>query len=149
MAINKKAAPKPAMKPAMSTDRKSYQVSENVTVKAKKGTPGLSSSSLNGASQAVRQNANAATPTSKSESKANARGLKAANSDSQFKVNKPMTRLLGGSMQVGKTVQAVRGSKKEARLKKGQEWADSHSKKSSAKYAASMQKEKARREAGK
>jgi hypothetical protein len=28
-----------------------------------------------------------------------------------------MTRLFGGSVQVGKTVQAERGSKKEARLK--------------------------------
>lgn len=79
MAIRKKAESKPAMKPAMSKDRKSYQVSENVTVKAKKETPGLGSKDLKGAAQAVRQNANAATPTSKSEAKANARGLKAAN----------------------------------------------------------------------
>ena len=66
-------------KPAMSTGRDSYRVSENVTVKAKKGTPGLSSSSLKGAAQAVRQNVKAATPPSKKEIKANARGLKAAN----------------------------------------------------------------------
>ena len=76
------------------------------------------------------------------EKKANARGLKAANSDSQFKVNKPMTRLFGGSVQVGKTVQAERGSKKEARLKKGQAWADSYSKKSEAKFKEQMKKGK-------
>jgi hypothetical protein len=76
---------KPSMSPAMSTDRKSYKVSENVTVKARKD--GMSKVAgfegpgpmLKGAAQAVRQNVRAATPMSKSESKANARGLKAAN----------------------------------------------------------------------
>ena len=85
MAIRKKAAPKPAMKPAMSTDRKSYQVSKNVTVlgqgnpKGGMGREQIDSRDLKGAAQAVRQNVKAATPTSKSEAKANARGLKAAN----------------------------------------------------------------------
>lgn len=89
MAIRKKAAPKPAMKPAMSTDRKSYQVSKNVTVlgqgnpKGGMGREQIDSRDLKGAAQAVRQNVKTATPTSKSEAKANARGLKAANGPKQ------------------------------------------------------------------
>ena len=86
MAIRKKAESKPAMKPAMSNNRRSYKVSENVTVKAIKGTPvrsdqgsGLGDRDVKGAAQAVRQNVKAATPMSKAEAKANARGLKAAN----------------------------------------------------------------------
>jgi hypothetical protein len=76
---------KPSMKPAMSTDRKSYQVSKNVTVlgqgnpKGGMGREQIDSRDLKGAAQAVRQNVNAVTPVSKSEAKANARGLKAAN----------------------------------------------------------------------
>jgi hypothetical protein len=141
-------------RPGMSADRKSYKVSDNVTVKSPDGKP-LDSKSLKGARQARAENRTAEATPSKSEAKANARGLKAANSDSQFKVNKPMTRLFGGSMQVGKTVQAERGSKKEARLQKGQAWADSYSKKSSEKYDASIKKqaqkfaEKSKRKAGK
>lgn len=141
-------------KPGMSADRKSYKVSDNVTVKSPDGKP-LDSKSLRGARQARKENTAAETPASKKETKANKRGLKAANSDAQFKVNKPMTRLFGGSMQVGKTVQAERGSKKEARLKKGQAWADSYSKKSSEKYDASVKKqaqkfaEKSKKKAGK
>lgn len=127
--------------PAMSKDRKSYRVSDNVTVKSPDGKP-LDSKSLKGARQARVENQNAEATPSKKEAKANARGLKAANSDSQFKVNKPMTRLFGGSMQVGKKVQAERGSKKEARLKKGQAWADSYSKKSEAKFNEQMKKAK-------
>jgi hypothetical protein len=135
-------------KPGMSADRKSYKVSDNVTVKSPDGKP-LEGKTMSGARQARKQNRDAAAPVSKKETKANARGLKAANSDSQFKVNKSMTRLFGGSMQVGKTVQAERGSKKEARLKKGQAWADSYSKKSGEKFDAQMKKAKTRREAGK
>jgi hypothetical protein len=78
---------KPSMKPAMSEDGKSYQVSKNVTVRgsAKMSLAGSTSRGkidprdLKGAAQAVRQNVNAVTPISKSEAKANARGLKAAN----------------------------------------------------------------------
>ena len=143
--VNKKRI---VAKPGMSADRKSYKVSDNVTVKSPDGKP-LDSKSLTGARQARKENRAAEAPTSKKEAKANKRGLKAANSDAQFKVNKPMTRLFGGSMQVGKTVQAERGSKKEARLKKGQAWADSYSKKSGEKYNAQMKKAAARREAGK
>lgn len=141
-------------KPGMSADRKSYKVSDNVTVKSPDGKP-LEGKIMSGARQARKQNRDAAAPVSKKETRANKRGLKAANSDAQFKVNKPMTRLFGGSMQVGKTVQAERGSKKEARLQKGQAWADSYSKKSSEKFDASTKKqaqkfaEKAKRKAGK
>lgn len=135
-------------KPGMSADRKSYKVSDNVTVKSPDGKP-LDSKSLKGARQARKENIAAETPASKKETKANKRGLKAANSDAQFKVNKPMTRLFGGSMQVGKTVQAERGSKKETRLKKGQAWADSYSKKSGEKFNAQMKKAAAKREKGK
>lgn len=76
---------KPSMKPAMSEDGKSYQVSKNVTVlgegnpKGGMGRGKIDPRDLKGAAQAVRQNVRAATPTSKSEAKANARGLKAAN----------------------------------------------------------------------
>jgi hypothetical protein len=76
---------KPSMKPAMSEDRKSYQVSKNVTVLGggiggeTKYRNKIDSRDLKGAAQAVRQNVNAVTPISKSEAKANARGLKAAN----------------------------------------------------------------------
>ena len=144
MVIKKKLS----AKPGMSADRKSYKVSDNVTVKSPDGKP-LDGKSLKGAQQARRENRVAQTPTSKKEAKANKRGLKAANSDAQFKVNKPMTRLFGGSMQVGKTVQAERGSKKEARLKKGQAWADSYIKKSGEKFDAQMKKAAARRKEGK
>ena len=130
-----------AARPGMSADSKSYKVSENVTVKSPDGKK-LDSKSLKGARQARAENRDAEATPSKKEAKANARGLKAANSDSQFKVNKPMTRLFGGSMQVGKKVQAERGSKKEARLKKGQAWADSYSKKSEAKFNEQMRKAK-------
>lgn len=135
-------------RPGMSADRKSYKVSDNVTVKSPDGKP-LDSKSLKGARQARKENTVAETPASKKEAKANKRGLKAANSDAQFKVNKPMTRLFGGSMQVGKTVQAERGSKKEARLKKGQAWADSYSEKSGKKFDAQMKKAATKRKQGK
>lgn len=138
--------PRPSAKPGMSADRKSYKVSDNVTVKSPDGKP-LDSKSLKGARQARKENTPASV--SRKEARANKRGLKAANSDAQFKVNKPMTRLFGGSMQVGKTVQAERGSKKEARLKKGQAWADSYSKKSGEKFDAQMKKEAAKRKQGK
>ena len=128
-------------RPGMSTDNKSYKVSDNVTVKSPDGKK-LAMKDLKGARQARAENRTAEATPSKKEAKANARGLKAANSDSQFKVNKPMTRLFGGSVQVGKTVQAERGSKKEARLKKGQAWADSYSKKSEAKFKEQMKKGK-------
>jgi hypothetical protein len=137
-----------AARPGMSADKKSYKISDTVTVKSPDGKP-LEGKVMKGARQARAENRTAEATPSKKEAKANARGLKAANSDSQFKVNKPMTRLFGGSMQVGKTVQAERGSKKEARLKKGQAWADSYSKKSSEKFDAQMKKAAARREAGK
>jgi len=138
---NDRRTARPIAKPAMSADRKSYTVSENVTVKSPDGKK-LDSKSLRGARQARVENQDAQATPSKKEAKANARGLKAANSDSQFKVNKPMTRLFGGSVQIGKTVQAERGSKKEARLKKGQAWADSYSKKSEAKFKEQMKKAK-------
>ena len=128
-------------RPGMSADKKSYKISDNVTVTAPENAY-LNASSVKGASQAREENRKATATPSKKEAKANKRGLKAANSDSQFKVNKPMTRLFGGSMQVGKTVQAERGSKKEARLKKGQAWADSYSKKSEAKFKEQMKKGK-------
>jgi hypothetical protein len=87
----KKAAPKPSMNPAMSEDGKSYQVSKNVTVRgsAKMSLAGnagrgkIDPRDLKGAAQAVRENVNAVTPISKSEAKANARGLKAANPKKQ------------------------------------------------------------------
>jgi hypothetical protein len=71
---------KPVAAPAMSADGKSYKVSESVTVKAKRGKT-LDGSSLTGAATAVRQNASVA-PSSRRESRANARGLKAANAGS-------------------------------------------------------------------
>ena len=71
---------KPVAAPAMSADGKSYKVSESVTVKAKRGKT-LDGSSLAGAATAVRQNASVA-PSSRRESRANARGLKAANAGS-------------------------------------------------------------------
>jgi hypothetical protein len=88
---DRRAAKKAAMKPAMSEDGKSYQVSKNVTVRgsAKMSLAGsagrgkIDPRDLKGAAQAVRQNVNAVTPISKSETKANARGLKAANSKKQ------------------------------------------------------------------
>jgi hypothetical protein len=147
----------------LSRDHDSYTVSENVKVVRPAGKDFLTHNPTDakgldkGAVQARVQNAKMSATPSKSEAKANKRGLKAANSDSQFKVNKPMTRLFGGSMQVGKTVQAERGSKKEASLQKGQAWADSYSKKSSEKFDASIKKraqkfaadDKAKRKAGK
>jgi hypothetical protein len=145
----------------LGRDHESYTVSDNVKVVTPAGkdflthNPKDAKGLLQGAAQARVQNSRSSATPSKSETKANARGLKAANSDPQFKVNKPMTRLFGGSMQVGKTVQAERGSKKEARLQKGQAWADSYSKKSSEKFDASTKKqaqkfaEKAKRKAGK
>ena len=153
MEFNDRRSAKPT-RPGMSADKKSYKVSDNVTVKSPDGKP-LEGKIMSGARQARTENRNAEATPSKKEDKANKRGLKAANSDSQFKVNKPMTRLFGGSMQVGKTVQAERGSKKEARLKKGQAWADSYSKKSGEKFDASIKKqaqkfaEKSKRKQGK
>jgi hypothetical protein len=135
-------------KPGMSADRTHYKVSDTVTVKSPDGKP-LEGKTMSGARQARKQNRDAEATPSKKEAKANKRGLKAANSDAQFKVNKPMTRLFGGSMQVGKTVQAERGSKKEARLKKGQEWANSYSEKSGKKFDAQMKKAAAKRKEGK
>jgi hypothetical protein len=147
MEFNDRRGAKPT-RPGMSADRTHYKVSDTVTVKSPDGKP-LEGKTMSGARQARKQNRDAEATPSKKEAKANKRGLKAANSDSQFKVNKPMTRLFGGSMQVGKTVQAERGSKKEARLKKGQAWADSYSKKSGEKFDAQMKKAAAKRKEGK
>jgi hypothetical protein len=128
-------------RPGMSADKQSYKVSDNVTVKAADGNA-LTMKSVRGASQARKQNAAADATPSKAESKANARGLKAANSNTVFKVNKPMTRLFGGANHVGHDVQVERGSKKEARLEKRKEWATSYSDKQMKKFDAKMKKAK-------
>ena len=80
MFFNDRRKAKPTMAPAMSEDRKSYKVSDSVTVKAKRGKT-LDGANLEGAATAVRQNASVA-PSSRKESRANARGLKAANAGS-------------------------------------------------------------------
>jgi hypothetical protein len=66
-----------------------------------------------------------------------------------FRVNKPMTRLVAGTSMVGRNVKVKPGSKKEARLQKRQDWAESYGDEQSKKFDAQMKKEKTRREAGK
>ena len=128
-------------KPGMSADKQSYKVSDNVTVKAANGNA-LTMKSVSGARQARAENRNAEATPSKAESKANARGLKSANSNTVFKVNKPMTRLFGGANHVGHDVQVERGSKKEAKLQKRKAWASDYSANQMKKFDAKMKKEK-------
>jgi hypothetical protein len=120
----------------------SYKVSENVTVKSPNDEP-LDRKSLKGASQALMQNIDGKyTEPNKAEAKANARGLKAANSKTMFKVNKPMTRLFGGAVSVGHDVQVERGSKKEAKLQKKQDWSKSYGDAQLNKFNTKMKKAK-------
>jgi hypothetical protein len=105
----------------------------------------LSSSSLKGAAQAVRQNANSVTPTSKSEAKANARGLKSANEPKKVpmeNVSKTATRIFGVPTTAGKPKMVVPGSKKADKLQAKSNWVDAYDKKSEAKYQARMKKDK-------
>ena len=96
MMFNDRRKAKPTAAPAMSADRKSYKVSNSVTVKPgdpkKLGTGGPLTNdrlgfgakgprALDGAAQAAREN-NLAAPISKKEAKANKRGLKAAQGSS-------------------------------------------------------------------
>jgi hypothetical protein len=66
-----------------------------------------------------------------------------------WRVNKPMTRLVAGTASVGREVKVKPGSKREARLQKRQEWAESYGDAQMKKFDAQMKKEKTRREAGK
>ena len=74
--------------------------------------------------------------------RANKRALKAANSNTVFKVNKPMTRLVAGTAKVGHNVQVTPGSKKETRLQKRNEWAENYGKQQMQKFDARMKKGK-------
>lgn len=97
MNFNDRRKAKPSMAPSMASDRMSYKVSDNVTVKPgnpkrlgnegpltndRLGLFGQGPRALAGASQAVRENRKTKTPLSRKESKANAKGLKAANAPS-------------------------------------------------------------------
>jgi hypothetical protein len=81
MMFNDRRTAKPTMAPAMSEDRKSYKVSESVTVKAKRGKT-LDAANLEGAAQARQENARTSAPTGAGSKTSNARGLKAANAGS-------------------------------------------------------------------
>jgi hypothetical protein len=143
----------------MSADRKSYKVSDNVTVKSPDGKPldaaakkGVKGASLKGARQAVQQNREASAPSSRKESKANARGLKAANEPKKVpmeNVSKTATRIFGVPTTAGKPKMVVPGSKKAAKLQAKSDWSDAYEKKIDSKFDAQMKKEKSRREAGK
>ena len=151
MFFNDRRTAKPTMAPAMSEDRKSYKVSESVTVKAKRGKT-LDGANLAGAAQAVQENVRAVTPATKGESKANARGLSAANEPKKVpmeNVSKTATRIFGVPTTAGKPKMVVPGSKKAAKLQAKSDWSDAYEKKVDAKFDAQMKKEKARREAGK
>ena len=131
-------------KPGMSADRKTYRVSDNVAVKSPDGKP-LKGDSLKGARQAAKQNRETAATPSKAESRANARGLKAANEPKKVpmeNVSKMATRIFGVPTTAGKPKMVVPGSKKEAKLKAKSEWADSYDKKASAKFDARMKQMK-------
>jgi hypothetical protein len=133
-------------KPGMSADRKTYRVSDNVAVKSPDGKP-LKGDSLKGARQAAKQNREAAATPSKAESRANARGLKAANEPKKVPVeniSKVATRVFGMSTTKGrgKPAMVVPGSKKEAKLKAKLEWADAYDKKRDASFDARMKKMK-------
>lgn len=81
MMFNDRRTAKPTMAPAMSEDRKSYKVSDSVTVKAKRGKT-LDGANLEGAAQARQENARTSAPTGAGSKTSNARGLKAANAGS-------------------------------------------------------------------
>ena len=81
MFFNDRRTAKPTMAPAMSEDRKSYKVSDSVTVKAKRGKT-LDGANLAGAAQARQENARTSAPTGAGSKTSNARGLKAANAGS-------------------------------------------------------------------
>jgi len=133
-------------RPSMSADRKTYRVSDNVAVKSPDGKP-LKGDSLKGARQAAKQNREAAATPSKAESRANARGLKAANEPKKVpmeNISKMATRVFGVSTVKGrgKPAMVVPGSKKEAKLKAKLEWADAYDKKRDASFDARMKKMK-------
>jgi hypothetical protein len=142
---------KKAAAPAMSADRKSYKVSDNVTVKAKRGRT-LDASTLTGAAQARQENARTSAPTGAGSKTSNARGLKAANEIKKVpmeNVSKTATRIFGVPTTAGKPKMVAPGSKKAAKLKAKSEWSDAYEKKIDAKFDAQMAKEKSRRESGK
>jgi hypothetical protein len=121
-----------------------YKVSENVTVKSPNDEP-FDRKSLTGARQALHQNISAMPmfePTA-SESKANARGLKAANKPKKVpmeNVSKTATRIFGVPTTAGKPKMVVPGSKKAAKLQAKSDWSDSYEKKANAKFDARMKK---------
>lgn len=120
------------------------KVSSSVTVKAKSGAP-AKKSMLSGAEQARAQNARVLAKTSKTEAKANARGLKAANAPKKVKmdnVSKTATRVFGQITTAGKPKMVKVGSKKQARLTAKETWAKNYEAKSDAKFDAQMKKYK-------
>lgn len=123
----------------------SYKVSENVTVKSSKDEP-FDRKSLTGARQALHQNIDVMPgESSVSESKANARGLKAANEPKKVpmeNVSKTATRIFGVPTTAGKPKMVVPGSKKAAKLQAKSAWANAYDKKASEKFNAKMKKGK-------
>jgi len=133
-------------RPGMSADKKSYKISDTVTVKSPDGKP-LKGDIMKGARQARAENRTAAATPSKAESRANARGLKAANEPKKVpmeNISKVATRVFGMSTTKGrgKPAMVVPGSKKEAKLKAKLEWADAYDKKRDASFDARMKKMK-------
>ena len=138
-------------RPGMSADKKSYKVSDNVTVKAPENTY-LNPSSVKGARQALSENRKATATPSKKEAKANARGLKAANEPKKVpmeNVSKIATRIFGQPTTAGKPKMVVPGSKKAKKLQAKSDWSDRYEAKADAKFSAEMKKMKAQRETGK
>lgn len=140
MFFNDRRKAKPTMAPAMSEDRKSYKVSDSVTVKAKRGKT-LDGASLAGASTAVRENASVA-PSSRKESRANARGLKAANAGSMATPEQENVR--GNNWRERQDVkqEAQYGTSSRPRYQ-GQNWTRGDSYKDAAKTVEREQKKKA------
>jgi hypothetical protein len=137
-------------RPGMSADKKSYKVSDNVTVKSPDGKK-LAMKDLKGARQARAENRTAMADTSKKEAKANARGLKAANEPKKVpmeNVSKTATRIFGVPTTAGKPKMVVPGSKKAAKLQAKSDWSDRYEAKIDAKFAA-QNKKAAQRETGK
>lgn len=138
-------------RPGISADKKTYKVSDNVTVKSPDGKP-LAMKDLKGARQARAENRNATATPSKKETRANARGLKAANEPKKVpmeNVSKTATRIFGVPTTSGKPKMVVPGSKKANKLQAKSDWSDRYEAKADAKYSAEMKKMKAQRETGK
>jgi hypothetical protein len=146
----------------MDTWETGYTVSPDVKVlpakKSKGPRPSLRggsydvNTSLKGAADARIQNARLSATPSKSEAKANQRGLKAANEVKKVpmeNVSKTATRIFGVPTTAGKPKMVAPGSKKAAKLKAKSEWSDAYEKKVDAKFNAQMEKEKSRRKSGK